>query len=417
VRSMCIAGVGIVVAAQLCAGQSGLQLDREVRVIAADGDWVEPHLAVSPTDPNHLVGTAMIVRSPDFSNIDCSALASFDGGLTWTVHEFGLVTCGDPWVLLTDSGTALLSVLSDEGISVYRSPDGGRSWPGPPTIVAGAHDHEMMVGGRNGLPVYLVSGLSRRAANGALRAAISVSVSHDDGRTFARYSDATLSNLSYEAMTPVVTSTGRLLVPFQDHHRSDNQRVESRRSWLLEFSGPGQHEVPRLIDEGCNRVGPVGWPTMALVPRPDSADRLVWVCEKEEARGLSVRYSDNAGETWSAGLVLGLDGSAPPTKVPSLAVTADGLLMASWSAPTSMDSNCTMLWAAASEDGGSAFLPAQQLSETPSCNTEGDVWARFQAGGDYRGLVATGPREFHVLWADAREGRFQLFTRRFRLRP
>jgi hypothetical protein len=40
---------------------------------------------------------------------------------------------------------------------------------------------------------------------------------------------------------------------------------------------------------------------------------------------------------------------------------------------------------------------------------------RFPSGGEYHGLVALGPGEFVAVWPDARDGRFQLRSVRFRV--
>jgi len=395
--------------------QAGLIRGPEVLVVEEQGaDIVEAHLAVSPVDPLHLVGAAMVVRSPDLESIDCIIVTSFDGGATWIRHELGWASCGDPWTLVTEAGTPVVAVLGDDGMSIYRSSDGGRTWPERPTRIDGAHDHEMMVGGRDGEPLYVVSGRARRTDDGAQRSAVFVARSTDDGRSFDVIAERVLSNLSYEATTPVIAASGSLLVPFQDHHRSGGNRVASRRSWLLAFDAGGETGPPRLIDEGCNRIGPVGWPTLAHV-RLGGGERLVWACERENAEGIALRLSDDLGETWRDGPVLHAPDRPTWTKVPGLAASAAGALMATWTQGSEGGEGCRSLLGAASLDGGNTFGPPLEIGDARSCPGDSGVRARFPAGGDYTGIVAVGDHEFHLLWADARSGRFSLWARRVRI--
>jgi hypothetical protein len=84
----------------------------------------------------------------------------------------------------------------------------------------------------------------------------------------------------------------------------------------------------------------------------------------------------------------------------------------------------------ASHDGGQTFLPNVRISEAQPCADaagnrvpHGDdkttVGERWEAGGDYSGLVASGGI-FHAIWADTRSGAYQLWhttTRVEEIRP
>ena len=77
---------------------------------------VEPHLSVSPTTPDHLL-LGVIASAADMSANDCVILAA-----------------------------------GDVELLVYRSADGGRSWPDPPVSLGGGHDHQTIAVDRTGGP-------------------------------------------------------------------------------------------------------------------------------------------------------------------------------------------------------------------------------------------------------------------------
>ena len=63
---------------------------------------------------------------PHQPQADCAAFTSFDGGQTWSQHNFGISNCGDPWVALREDGTALFVALVTRGeIRILRSVTAG----------------------------------------------------------------------------------------------------------------------------------------------------------------------------------------------------------------------------------------------------------------------------------------------------
>jgi len=132
--------------------------------------------------------------------------------------------------------------------------------------------------------------------------------------------------------------------------------------------------------------------------------------------------SPDKGETWSVPVrVNEADGQAnTAARIPTIAVTDAGTVGVTWidrrAAPAS---KCSTVFFAASRDGGETFLPNVRISEAQTCSDAtgnhiqfGDgkttVGERWEAGGDYSGLVAA-VGIFHAVWADTRSGSYQLW--------
>jgi hypothetical protein len=77
---------------------------------------VEPHLAVHPGNPEHLLAAVMVsVPAEELAEIrariTCSALLSLDAGETWERHDFQIRTCYDPWMALLPDGRAVFTAV------------------------------------------------------------------------------------------------------------------------------------------------------------------------------------------------------------------------------------------------------------------------------------------------------------------
>jgi hypothetical protein len=119
----------------------------------------EPHLAVDPSTPSHFVAAA-IVSTSDTGSFDarmarqtCSAFTSYDGGVTWSRHDFSTTWCFDPWVVIMPDGAVVVSMVGMHsslpqqgraGLLVFRSADGGRTWDDHPVGLGRSHDHPTM---------------------------------------------------------------------------------------------------------------------------------------------------------------------------------------------------------------------------------------------------------------------------------
>jgi hypothetical protein len=101
----------------------------------------EPHLAIDPGNPAHLLATAFVAwtsGTPQEMSASqrCATFVSMNGGSTWTRHDFPLVDCGDPQVAMHVivsfvDDTWTWPALERRRAWVMRSNDGGTTFSVP----------------------------------------------------------------------------------------------------------------------------------------------------------------------------------------------------------------------------------------------------------------------------------------------
>lgn len=107
---------------------------------------VEPHLAIDPTNPNHLVAAWQQDRMSDGGARGLATAVSVDGGTTWSIPRASSFSqCGggsfartsDPWVAVNGSTVIQIGIAfsggtltagARSGVLVSRSVDGGTTW-------------------------------------------------------------------------------------------------------------------------------------------------------------------------------------------------------------------------------------------------------------------------------------------------
>ncbi|MFQ5680375.1 MAG: sialidase family protein [Gemmatimonadota bacterium] len=417
---------------------------------------VEPHLAVNPANPAHLVGAAMVAQDTEeeFRAVRCVALLSFDGGKSWESTDLnGLFdperldprSCFDVWAAIAADGTAYVALLGDpaEGAPevpslLFRSPDGGKTWLEPVIVPAGrggVYDQEDILvdhtDGAHAGTVYHGAVQGYRTAEGIPYTAVSVARSTDGGGSFFDPVPAALSNLELQEMNMVTLSDGTLVVGYHDwgtcqRTPCDHYRLRLPRLWVTVSSDGGRSFSPsRFVAEIRQRT----IPKIAVdLGSGDYRDRLYaawgdWGKTLDPAdsvffnpeKGLYFTRSTDRGLTWAR--PRRIDRASDPKTLrgtAAVAVSPDGTVGIAWQDRRDDPENrCQKLYFTASLDGGDTFLPEIPVSTAPSCpRAPGNGWTgdRYPTGGEYFGLVGTGAGTFRALWADARSGVFQLYT-------
>ena len=394
----------------------------EDRLLSVDGParpLAESQLSADPNDTKHLLAVVIQFDSSDGNDRTCVAWTSFDGGREWVRHALPPQGCADPWGVILPDGSAIMVMLGyvkgrEDGAFLFRSPDGGRTWPDTPLGLGAHRDHPMVIAQAN--QVYVVSAQGVRNSANQHRSTVSAAHSKDGGKTFSPPTQVIASNAGSEATGPALLSDGTFVVGFHDHHRQGSDKWLVRpRSWMLRSADQGRtFSEPLLVSESCESRG--GWPSMAV----DGQDRLFWLCIADKFNGVLVQHSDDRGESWSEPLRVNHSETAD-SLTPSIAVNKDGVIGVSWY--EIHDKNCFDVYFTASLDSGKTFLPEVRVSSATSCpdtpQNEGvfDPGMTFGAGGDYSGLAATSDGVFRVVWSDARSGIYRLRTATVDVKP
>ena len=416
------------VATGLAAASSAIVVTAPDRLIAPAVEGlplIEPHVAVSPSDPNHLVAGSIVAAATVDGPWYCATFVSRDRGETWSRHDLNIDRCIDPWALILPDGAALIvaieirrDVQGDERFRLlaYRSEDGGQIWPEEPRIVGSAYEHPILAVHEG--KVYLASRRMRRAPDGSPRHTIGVERSIDGGRYFEPVAEIRPSNLALNA-TGLSVDGERMIVTFVDFQRNvdgfDQEGVlEHPRAWaLVSTDGGVRFSAPKFLSEACGMKG--GFPGYPISASGADADRIVFACVRPGFDGVVRHVSADGGATWSE--PLRIDGDSPHVRTPMLAVNAEGIVAAAWhDRRFDPERACQNLYAAASVDDGVSFLEPVRLSTEDSCPAAGDngrVAESWPMGGDYSSLTAGPDGAFHVVWADSRSGRFQLHMATF----
>ena len=110
------------------SGQSLALVASDVRTLPSEDPGlplVEPQLAVSPIDPDHLIAGVIAYDSAtsiwEGSRID--VFHTRDGGRSWDQQRFEMEAGADPWMSIDAAGTAYVAYLSQT-----RGESGVRLW-------------------------------------------------------------------------------------------------------------------------------------------------------------------------------------------------------------------------------------------------------------------------------------------------
>jgi hypothetical protein len=395
-------------------------VDRPVDTGSRTAAAVEPYLAINPDDPKHMVASVSLASQmgdPRQSGggggtIACAALASFDAGETWQRHDFSLRSCVDSWIATLRNGHVVFLAQEGSELVTFRSTDGGRTWSDTSTSFGRGFDHGTMAVDRRDNALYVVANRTVRQADGTSRSLAFVARSDDGGVRFDARTDVTPSSLPTFPLSPVVMSSGTLVVPFRNLARSISSTPQPPLdlTWSIASADRGQtFSAPSFVADCGSR-----WSSVAVDGSAGPhKDRIYLTCWDRPMERLYVFTSNDSGRSWS-----------PPTLVSRgyvqngmVAVNNQGVVGIAWydgrDDPRGYRSvfRCQHVYFTASLDGGRTFLPEVKVSEAENCPDtprNAEAGRRWVAGGDYFGLAAEAAGAFRLLWADSREGIYQL---------
>ena len=424
-------------------------------LVTRDGDvsHVESAVAANPRDPLNLVATAITFTLPQGGYVN-KTYATFDGGFSWydaRLPEEPDLGSIDPKVAFTPNGTALQVGLA-QGMSVYRSEDGGRTWRAPARLGPG-YDRVAIAVDHSTAPT-----AGRVYVTGNLDAGPRIHRSADDGRTF----EAAVTLPGIAVTDVLVLSDGAVLVPL--YTGPDLRLPESRGNPMAVYStvlstdggatfgglSPGFEQQRYSTDTAQRRrragsiVGDNSATFAADVRSARYRDRVYAAFPDMRWSGgkprIAVVWSSDRGVSWSAPSMI--DASAPASAsqfLPAIAVNDSGVVGVMWlDTRASAAADAYDVYYSTSLDGGKTFLPAVRVSSETSrpagpgnmrpglgrLRYRGDTlvmdflsgYSRWRDVGDYIGLTADAKGVFHPVWPDSRNGTFQLQTARIELR-
>jgi BNR/Asp-box repeat len=409
-----------------------IEVGSDVEVTNADlrRNFREPHLAVNPNNPNHLIVAAM--RETTRDQFVTEILVSFDGGATWKNGRPAVeMQRGDPWLALGRANVAYCVTLprmvgkqgatERMGIYVYRSTDGGQTWSLPveaPFDNGGSYDKTSITVDTTGGPfdgqIYVLASQGWTDQSGNRREGIIVARSTDQAASFTvRLRFGPNNNLNHGVgHPPVVMSDGTLVVPFFDIAVQGSETfLKHSRLWALTSRDGGLTAAGAyLVAESVAAL----FPFVAVDRSALHTDRLyiAWTGPEGDSN-IYVARSDDYGKTWSQPVQVNQPGEPRRKRYkPVMAVDPRGVVGVAWR-DSRVDSKdrCTHVYFSASTDGGETFVPDVRVSSGQTCS---DDW--WGGDGEYFGLAARGQGQFHLVWPDNRSGFYQLRASQVRVR-
>jgi hypothetical protein len=435
-----IAGVFILGIAAAQKPPLKIEVGPNVSVSDAGTPHVEPYIAAHPDDARNLIITVTHISGEQEGFVE--TFATPDGGRTWKVSQLPQLREAvarketaapmvDSWVTFASDGTAYCSLVApmQRGhawgrlpLLVYRSRDRGATWEGP-SVAGPFFDRPALVAHGRGAEkrLYAVAMGMTAPSGPGVPSSVAVLTSSDDGASFQR-TFVTPDNLGHNALRPVVSPEGTLIVSYVDFPATGRAEFEKRRPLMrtsrmyVVLSGDRGRTfgTPRFVADIPRAA--VGFPELAVdlsEGRYRGRLYMAWNGESEERQNVMVARSEDQGETWVAASMKASEGG--PAYFASIAVSTDGTLGVAWLQHEREESRkrCWRIYFAASSDGGVSFSAPTAVSSVVSCpDAAANKYAlpRFERGGDYMGLAAAADKTFHVAWPDCRDGAFQIYT-------
>lgn len=423
----------------------------------AASPYNEVVIGAHPSDSRRLIVCSMLEPGAD-RRVKSAAWISSDAGRTWSLP---LVTtqhwANDPTCVWGKDGTAYFVHKTNLGqptpaeawnsdfdfLGIERLPNGARSWlpmiRGPQTndrpFVAVDHERNALYVAYNGH----VHGEENRHDNQHFRNTVALMRSDDGGVHFTPPAQRALMDQTEDAgsnagMDGVVVMPDGSIVVLYTHMTLGAPRAQG---------APGKPTViksalmlVRSVDRGvtlepalhvADVVSGYNLPyargitgTIAVdTSRGPHRGRLyvAWADFSTRRGQILVRYSDDAGKTWSAARAANDDSSrslpngGPDHSMATIAVGPTGVVGVMWYDRRDFPNHdgYTPRFAA-SLDGGQTFTPSIVISTAPNARAAQRGPDYLPNGGDTAGLTAAADGRFHAVWIDNRTGTQQVWT-------
>ena len=396
------------------------------KVVIDHGTRWEPAVAINPREPNNIVAVSMN-QGLDQAGARYSlplAHASADGGLSWTTASLpmgaaaggqhplaGYNHADDPTATFLADGTLVVAALTftyvaaqgravfiaPAAISLWRSNDGGRSFPDAQVAFAGKGN--VFPGSPDGYTENDKQWLAPDSDGGLLMAwnqntrgtpacpqectRLIVSWSQDKGRSWSEPL-VVHSGISSGAF-PLVLDDGRWVVSYRDTERATIHVAASRdqgATWTTNDSIDFTTKFPVLAKVGDGERIYMAYPRAAEKRGQPEVPQVV-----------AIRWSDDGGDTWSLATDIATS-SAPARTSPALATIGDTAIVTFWHPQESNGELGATLTAVAVASRGSASHRLILDSHEGTTRTT----------GDYMGLASFGEgNAAYAVW-NARHG-------------
>jgi hypothetical protein len=407
---------------------------------------VEPHLAVDPRKPRHLVAAWQQDRFPTGGALSNVTASSRNGGRSWRQTLVpGVSQCtggdyewaSDPWLAVGPEGNAYLASLpGTPGIPapamiVNRSTNGGRSWSEPVfadrrSDVVAFNDKETLTTDpfRPGAAymVWIRNTLVSTASGPSFTNDLYFTRTVDGGRTWSTPAPIQEGTLSERPATSemIVTGRGRLVCVFSTRELANGEPKQGGRIDFVAirsrdggstWSSPvhiGETRAIPLTDPESDTDIRTGATIFSAEGGPGRGGRRAYVAWQDPLSARSSRIflsSSKDGQRWSKPRLVSAGATTPFT--PDLAIAGNGILgVRFYDLRNDVPDDATLTtdsWFRHSHDRGRTWQEAR-LGESFDLRTApeitGGVVSRGYMLGEYEGLVGM-RRSFATAFARA----------------
>ena len=407
-----------IISQSICAQTIDIEMaDHPIGPTQANLVHVEPHIAINPVNSNHLV-VASIVLDTAYEYWSSSAFTSFNGGTSWTRHDFKMERCIDPWVVINEDSSVFITAIeilrnveNDHRFNMllFNSADGGVNWSDGTSLGRG-YDHEITIpSASSGISHYMVTRKARTPKLDSTLYDIQILASKDFGKAFEiihqfKPSD-TPKNLNPTGI--VENRNGTFTVSFIEFPSFLTKSVHVS----AQTAG-----TPVIVTDKCGESPSFpGYPFLASHSQSEQAGSLMaQVCVGPNFSGIWLARSENEGQSWQPALRIDTppDNGESHVRTPMLEINNDGTIGVAWyDRRNSPDNLCQDIYFSTSTNGGKSFSEPTRISSQTSCpQSEGNgrTYNSWPGGGDYSSMTSDQDGNFHIVWSDSRSGTAQL---------